>query len=304
MTRTSRRSRALLLAGIASLALSSCGIVGNPSEAFSVDGTAFPRKDLNSLVKALADADQLTVVNEVAQSKDLLGILEVVIQYRAGKRMLEQMGKPVTDADLKAVREKAVSQLPPSMPSNVVDLLVDINATGQALDKFPAPAAADLEKMYSSDPASTGFLCVREITVATQDEARAVVDGLGEGQKFEDLARKHSIDKRTKDNGGAVLSGTGLPCQGVSRVAADESAGPALVRALIDTKPGTSTGVVKAGNTWKVAVHRPYQEVKDALASGMKDTPGRSLTAGVLATADIKVNSAYGTWNPATAKVE
>ena len=53
-----------------------------------------------------------------------------------------------------------------------------------------------------------------------------------------------------------------------------------------------------------MAVHRPWDEVKSDLMTSLSAAPGRSLISGVLATADIRVNSVYGTWNTATSRVE
>lgn len=304
MTRTSRRSRVLLAVGAAALALSSCGIVGNPSNAFSVDGVAYSRSDLNTLVKSLAAMDQLIVVNEVAQSKDLLGILEVVIQYRAAERLLELRGTPVTEAERKAIRDQAAPQMPQSMPARIVDLLVDISATGQALDKIAVPTTDELKKMYEGHPASTGMLCAREITVRTQEEARDVVDQLAGGARFEDLARKVSVAKTAKETGGAVLTGTGEPCMTVPQAGAGTKLGGTLTRALLSTEVGANTGVVQDAKGWHVAVHRPFAEVSTSLTGQLKDKPGRTLADGMLATADIQVNPVYGTWNPVSAKVE
>ena len=304
MTRTLRRSRALLAAGIASLVLCSCGIVSNPSQAFSVDGSSFSRNDLNDLVKSLAQVDQLTIVNQIAQSKDLLGILDVVVQYRTAKRLLETRGTPVTDAERAAIRSQAVSQLPTSMPANTVDLLVDISATGKALDKIKEPTPSELEAMYAAKPASTGMLCVREITVASAESAKDVVDQLAEGAKFADVARKVSRTKNAKETGGNVLTGAGVPCMSVPQAGANTALGETVVRSLLHTPVGSNTGVVRDAKGWHVAEHRPFAEIRDSLVAGLKETPGRSFATGLLATADIKVNSVYGTWNPVTAKVE
>lgn len=294
----------LIATGIASIVLSSCGLVSNPGNAFSVDGTSFSRDDLNSLVKELAKADQLTVVNQVAQSKDLLGIMDVVIQYRTAKRLLETRGTPVTDAEREKIRDDAASQLPQSMDPGTVDLLVDISATGRALDKIQAPTPAELESMYLATPASTGYLCVREITVRSQETAKDVVDQLADGKKFEDLARKLSVTKNASTTGGAVLSGTGLPCLTVPAAGAEPALGETVVRALLATKVGSNTGVIRDSAGWHVAEHRPFADVKDSLLASLKDTPGRAYASGLLATADIKVNALYGRWNPVTAKVE
>ena len=305
MTPTSRRSRATAFAiGLASVLLSSCGIVGDSSEAFSVDGNPYPRSGLNDLVRALSEANQLNIVKDQADGKDVRAVVNVMVQYRSGARVLEKLGRPVTKADRDAIASEVSSQMPPTMPRNVVDLLVDINATGLAIDKITALTEAQLKSTYESSPASTGALCIREITVPTRDQAVEVLDRLAGGARFADLAAKVSTSNGTKSKGGAVTGSSGEACMQVAAVAAEPSVGAAVVRAMLATPVDRTSGIVRDGAGWHVAVHRPFAEIKDSLGALVSGQPGRALVAGVLATADIRVNPVYGTWDPVTAKVE
>lgn len=286
------------------MVLASCGIVGDQSQAFSVDGSGYSRDGLNALVKALAAANQLTVAKDLADGDDVRSVVNVMVQYKSGERVLAGLGKSITDADRDAVLAGLTAQLPPGMDPGVVSLLVDISATGQALDKVAAPSETELKAMYEASPASTGMLCIRELSVKTREQAVDVVRQLDEGADFAALARKVSLSKSTKTDGGAVTSAFGNPCQAIPATGEAKNVGDALTRELLRTSAGANTGIVQAGAGWRIAVHRPFAEIKDELVSAVSERPGRMLMAGVMATSDIRINPVYGTWNPVAAKVE
>ena len=304
MTRTLRRPRAILAPVLLAAAVSSCGVISNTSDAFSVDGRSFSREDLNGLVRALSEAHQVTVLNNQADGKDIRSVATVLIQYRSGVRVLDKLGTPVTDADRKAIQAEVASQLPTTMSKEVVDLLVDINATGRALDKVPKPTETQLESMYSTLPASTGVLCVRQLTVKTREQAVAAVDEINSGKSFASVAARVSTDKITRTAGGAVTGSSGEPCIAVALASVDKSLGTTVTRELLRTGAEGTTGIIQDAKGWHVAMHRPFAEIKTALTAVFASQPGRAMTAGVLATADITVNPVYGTWNPVTTKVE
>jgi hypothetical protein len=71
----------------------------------------------------------------------------------------------------------------------------------------------------------------------------------------------------------------------------------------VAAKPGVPTGPTKSSFGWHIILSHPYDEVKDSVASVLKENPGAALLAGFMATSDITLNSAYGTWVSATAKI-
>lgn len=304
MTRSPRRPRALAAAALACIALSSCGVINSNSRAFSIDGSDYPKDRINALVRMLSQANQLTVVNDQVDGKDIRSVLNVMIQYKSGQHVLENLGKPVTNAQRQKITSSIQGQLPPGVSKDIVDMLADINATGTALDALPAPTEIELRAIYESSPATTGLLCIREITVKTRELARSVVDQLAAGARFSDLAAKVSASKSTKTQGGAVTGASGEPCLTVPNAAAAPTVGNALALALLHTPAGANTGIVHDPAGWHVAVHRPFDEVKDTVLAAYASRPGRMLSAGVLSTSDISVNPVYGTWNPVSAKVE
>ena len=296
MTRTASRLTAVLSVAMAGI-LASCGAVTSPSAAFSIDGASYSRDDVNGLLQALDSLQELNVTNGVAPTGDVAEIVSVMVQYRAGAAVLEKWGTPVSDADRKQLESQLMASIPPTVPDKVKRLLIDINATGRAVNTVKAPAAAEVEAMYASSPASTGHMCIRLVTLGSRDDARAMIDAVNDGGDFASLATKNGA----KD-GGVVTGGNDNVC--VAIAALNTSIGAVAVRALLDAPVGRPTEAFEDEEGWHVAVHRPFDEIKSALGTALASESGQHLTYGLLATADVRVNSVYGTWNRVTARVE
>jgi hypothetical protein len=276
--------------------LSSCSAVTSSSDAFSIDGASYSRDDVNGLLEALVELQELNVANGLAPTGDVAEILSVMIQYRAGAAVLEKWGTPVSDAERTQLESQLMASIPSTVPDGVKRLLIDINATGKAVGSVKAPAAAELESMYAGSPASTGHLCIRLVTLASRDDARAMIDAVNEGGEFAALAAKNGAP-----DGGIVTGGNDNACIPVSSL--NTRIGAAAVRALIDAPVGRPTEAFEDEEGWHVAIHRPVDEIKADLVAALASEAGQHLTYGLLATADVRVNSVYGTWNRATARV-
>jgi len=289
------------LAAVAAVSLSgllaSCGAVQSSSEAFSVNGESYSREDVSGLLDGLVLLQQLNAPNGVAPAADVAEIISVMIQYRAGAAVLEDWGTPVTDAERAQAAGPLTAQLPPGISEGVKDLLVDLNLTGKAVDAVKTPSAAEVETMYSAAPASTGHLCIRLATLKSAGAARDMIDAVNGGGDFAALATKSGAE-----DGGIVTGGNGSPCLTLDAMRA--RLGGTAVGALISSPSGRPTEAFEDEDGWHVAVHRPWDEIKSDLMTSLSAAPGRSLISGVLATADIRVNSVYGTWNTATSRVE
>lgn len=296
MTRRASRLTAVLSVAVAGL-LASCGAVSSPSAAFSIDGASYSRDDVNGLLQALVVLQELNVANGVAPTGDVAEIVSVMVQYRAGAAVLEKWGTPVSDADRKQLESQLMASLPPTVDDKVKRLLIDINATGRAVSTVKAPPAAEVEAMYGSSPASTGHMCIRLVTLESRDDARAMIDAVNDGGDFASLATKSGAAA-----GGVVAGGNDNDCVAISSLNA--RIGTTAVRALLDAPVGRPTEAFEDEEGWHVAVHRPYEEVKSDLGTALASQSGQHLTYGLLATADVRVNSVYGAWNRATARVE
>lgn len=296
MTRTASRLTAVLSVALAGL-LASCGAVPSSSAAFSIDGASYSRDDVNGLLKALVVLQELNVTNGVAPTGDVAEIVSVMVQYRAGAAVLEKWGTPVSDADRKQLESQLMASLPKDVDDKVKRLLIDINATGRAVSTVKAPPAAEVEAMYGSSPASTGHMCIRLATLESRDAARSMIDAVNDGGDFATLATKNG-----ETAGGVVTGGNGNDCVPISSLS--NLIGPRAVTALFDAPVGRPTEAFEDEEGWHVAVHRPYDEIKADLGAALNSTAGQHLTYGLLATADVRVNSVYGTWNRVTARVE
>lgn len=71
----------------------------------------------------------------------------------------------------------------------------------------------------------------------------------------------------------------------------------------VDAKAGVPTGPIKSSFGWHIILSHPFSEVNKSIASVLSTNTGDSLLAGFMASSDISVNSTYGTWVNATAKL-
>ena len=288
------------MAVIAAVALGACGAVTPSGEAFSVDGTSFSRQEMNALTSDLVKVGQIPGTNGGIGSKDMAGIASTMIQYTAGKQVLDKSGVTIDAADVATARGQLGASELTGLSKDTIDLLSQFSAMGKAFDRIKIPA--DVERMYDRSPASTGVLCVSEITVATEDDARGVLDRLASGESFAKVASATTLNKEFKATSGNVEDANGSSCFTLGYLL--PKLGQALLGALYRTSVGTPTNPVQDESGWHVAVHRPWSEISADHAAALADRTGRQLLAGFLATADIRVNSTYGTWNPVLAQVE
>ena len=163
-----------------------------------------------------------------------------------------------------------------------------------------APSAADLKKLYNKAPASAGVLCLSHILVKTKAEADKALKQIADGAKFADVAKKVSIEPAAKTSGGSLANGDEA-CNSLESL--QQSFDGDFMVGAVAAKPGVPTGPTKSSFGWHIILSHPYDEVKDSVSSVLKENPGAALLAGFMATSDITLNSAYGTWVAATAKI-
>ena len=137
MTKTSPRPRRTIAAAfVAALLLGSCSTFTSSSSAFSIDGENYSKDDLNGLVDNLIVANQLTAPGGVAAAKDLVAIVSVMVQYRAGSHVLKENGGSVTEA----ARSAAAAQLELPVCQRVAALEDELIARGHGDDDVSALA--------------------------------------------------------------------------------------------------------------------------------------------------------------------
>src|SRR5262249_31786254 len=155
-------------------------------------------------------------------------------------------------------------------------------------------------RRYEQRPADLGVVCIRQVVVPTEAEARAVADQIAGGAKIEDLATARSTDKATKAKGGALESTSGGACvPGYDPDQVDSR----IVVAGADAAPGDVVGPFQGPGGWYVVQPRPYGEISKDLAALFAQSAGDLLYFGYLTGADVRISPLYGRWDPLTTSV-
>lgn len=304
MTKTSLTRRILPLLATSALGLTACGsssVVSSASDAFTVNGTGYSKDELNSVVDVLIEAGQLTKQNDTVAKSDLTPIIQVMVKYEAYKQFIEKFGVKETAANRAKMTEQAsAAEGFTTYPKQLQDLLINLNLASVTTAGMKVPSAGDLEKMYNKAPASAGVLCLSHILVKTKAEAEKVLKELDGGAKFADVAKAKSIEPAAKTSGGSLANGEEA-CSPLASL--QESFDGDFMVGAVAAKAGVPTGPVKSSFGWHIILSHPYSEVSKSIASVLSTNAGDALLAGYMATSDISVNSTYGTWVNATAKL-
>ena len=304
MTKTSLTRRILPLLAVSILGLTACGsssVVTSPSDAFTINGEGYSKDDLNELIDVLVDLGQITKQNGTIPKADMDSTLQVMVKYQSYLQFAKKNNLEESAANRSKVEEQAsADENFASYPKPLQDLLVNLNLASLTTSEMKAPTAGDLEKLYNKAPASAGVLCLSHILVKTKAEADTALKQIADGAKFADVAKKVSIEPAAKTSGGSLANGEEA-CNSLESL--QQSFDGDFMVGAVAAKPGVPTGPTKSSFGWHIILSHPYDEVKDSVASVLKENPGAALLAGFMATSDITLNSAYGTWVSATAKI-
>lgn len=287
---------AVALAGL----LSGCGIV-RPTAA-TVDGVRISRDEVETTLRDLAEVGQVSLVGGIAPGDSVRGVLGALIQAEATRQLLAARGEAVTNADREAARDgmEAAGQLG-TAPTHLETLVLDINSAIAARGRLAAPGDDEARATYDRAPAALGALCLRHLVVGSRDRARELLDELRGGADFADVAAAHSDEPAAATTGGALEGPTGR-CIALRELWS--SFDPDFVAGALAARAGVPSDPVRSSFGWHVILVRPYEEVADDLRAATAEDPGAALLDGLLATADITVDSAYGRWNPAAGRVD
>lgn len=304
MTKTTLTRRLLPLLAVSILGLTACGsssVVTSPSDAFTINGEGYSKDDLNTLIEMLVDLGQITKQNGTIPKADMDSTIQVLVKYEsylqfAKKNNLEETAENRTKVEEQAGADENFA----SYPKSLQDLLVNLNVASLTTSEMKKPSAGDLEKLYNKAPASAGVLCLSHILVKTKAEADKALKQVSDGAKFADVAKKVSIEPAAKTSGGSLANGEEA-CNPLESL--QQSFDGDFMVGAVAAKPGVPTGPIKSSFGWHIILSHPYSEVKDSVSSVLNENPGAALLAGFMATSDITVNSTYGTWVGATAKI-
>lgn len=303
-SRQYRRAFVATLALSTSLVLASCSAVSDSSAVATVNGTKISRADYEELAQDLLDAKQFNPdANGNITASDSRILIAALTQFAALSEFLELNDESITEADRAGIIDSIQPDDPYfTWPKELQDLSINLSAINGPLSRIPAPAESELKSLYEKSPLATGQLCMRHILVETDVEARSALKKLADGGDFAELALKVSIDKAANEDGGALLGGNGGACAPLTEL--QGAYDPAFLLGAMSAKVGVATGPVKSSFGYHIILLRPYEEVASSLSENLTSNPGSVLAAGYVATSEISVNSKYGTWNRATAKVE
>jgi parvulin-like peptidyl-prolyl isomerase len=304
VTKTSLTRRILPLLAVSILGLTACGsasVVTSPSDAFTINGEGYSKDDLNALIDVLVDLGQITKQNGTIPKADMDSTLQILVKYQSYLQFAEKNNLKETAANRTKVEEQAgADENFSSYPKTLQELLVNLNLASLTTSEMKKPSAGDLEKLYNKAPASAGVLCLSHILVKTKAEADKALKQVSDGAKFADVAKEVSIEPAAKTSGGSLANGEEA-CNPLESL--QQSFDGDFMVGAVAAKPGVPTGPIKSSFGWHIILSHPYSEVKDSVSSVLNENPGAALLAGFMATSDITLNSTYGTWVGATAKI-
>ncbi len=173
-----------LVAGL-SLALAGTIAMAAPT-AVTVNGKTISAQEQEKIIKQVVANGQKRTPELEMQVRNQL-IQQQVLLQEAGRLKLAQK------ADVKDAINNAKNQ-------------VLVNALVADIAKKNPVKDADVKKFYEEQKKAYGEreYKISVITVKTEADAKKVVDDLKDGDDFEKVAKKYSIDKSTKDQGGKI----------------------------------------------------------------------------------------------------
>ncbi len=279
--------------------VASCGSTSN--SAAEMGGTKISRDELELTITELSDAGQTPVVDGEIPGDTARSVLTALLQGAAADVILKKYGQEITKADRDEIAV-SVSQNTDTteFTEHLKNLIIELNAGGLALGRVSAPDAETAAKMYDKAPASLGVMCVRHLVVKEEAKAKEALAKVLGGADFAEVAGEYSIEPNAKESGGA-LSGEKNACMLLSEY--QNSFDPDFTAGALLAKPGVATGPVKSSFGYHIILIRPFVEVATDISALLEANAGVLLLNGYLATTKIKVDSAYGRWNPASGTI-
>ncbi len=296
-----RRLSLIAVALLAGTALAGCSTIEKSSDAFRVNGVAFPLSDFEQLTEDLTSAGQITPdANGLLSGDDARSVLNSLIRGRAAEQFLTTIDDSVTDED----RQKALASIPEGAVDSWSELLkstsLELNSLQYAFERVKVPSEDVVQAMYEKQPALTGVLCLSHILVESLDVATKVIADLDKGGDFTEIAKSTSTEPAAKDSGGKLDEGADT-C--FTLPALQEQFDADFMDAAIPGRSGMFIGPVRTQFGYHVIIHRPWDEVGDAVMKRLTENSASLLAIGYLASSDVWVNSQFGTWSTAKSAV-
>jgi parvulin-like peptidyl-prolyl isomerase len=201
------RTRLLLSLAVLGALVAGCGTATGPGAAATVDGTDIPRERLETAVRELtADATDL----EPSERNQLVAdtqrqVLGFLIEAQVIMDLAAERGVEVSDDEVQDRFEQDVEQF-----GGEEALGQQLRGAGLTVELYrevllPASLRLDTLRDELADGIETEDVetrTTRHILVETEDEAQDILDELGDGADFAELAQERSIDPGSGAQGG------------------------------------------------------------------------------------------------------
>ena len=271
--------------------------------AFTINGESYSQEELNAVVEGYVEAKLITKQNGTIPKATMNLVLNEVVYLRSLVQFAKKNNLEEDPAD-RALVESQIESDPEvaAYPKALKNYLINFTVAQRTAYRIKKPSAREIEKLYNKAPASTGVLCLSHILVKTKAQAAKALKQINDGTKFADVAKKVSIDG-SKTSGGSLADGE-EPCRSLESMQ-DGQRGfiSDFMVGAVAAKPGVPTQPVKTEYGWHIILSHPYSEVKKSVSTVFNENPAAALIAAFITTSDITVNSAYGTWVSAIAKM-
>ena len=286
---------------IAALALTLAACSSSDDTAATVNGEEIPA----SLVEAFAggpDADAATV------SQALATLIQWSITEQAAAEQFsyaptddeiqDQVDEIVAQAGVGSLEELADGEGVPEevLRRYILQLMVQDAVTAEFESSLPAPGDDAVSTELTDNEANWTFVCTTHLLVETEDEARAALERIENGEAFADVAADVSTDTASAVQGGD------LGCSAASGFVEP------FAQAAMTAELGTPTGPVESQFGFHVLVvsSRELATADDVRSSLLSDAVLAAADAWFLevtSAADVEVGDGFGTWvtepNPA-----
>jgi parvulin-like peptidyl-prolyl isomerase len=286
---------------IAALALTLAACSSSDDTAATVNGEEIPA----SLVEDFAggpDADAATV------SQALATLIQWSITEQAAAEQFsyaptddeiqDQVDEIVAQAGVGSLEELADGEGVPEevLRRYILQLMVQDAVTAEFESSLPAPGDDAVSTELTDNEANWTFVCTTHLLVETEDEARAALQRIENGEAFADVAADVSTDTASAVQGGD------LGCSAASGFVEP------FAQAAMTAELGTPTGPVESQFGFHVLVvsSRELATADDVRSSLLSDAVLAAADAWFLevtSAADVEVGDGFGTWvtepNPA-----
>lgn len=306
----------LVLAALVVMLTACGGTGGDPSVAASVDGAVITVSELQERFDAIASTDRYEAETAQAdpvqlEQQVLAQLLTQMIQQRLLTVAAADRGIEVTDADVAERLDELIAAEIGGREAYEALLVeqgltqADVDAQVRALllqellaESLGADVTVDEAAVQAAYEQQFSTPTVRHILVATEEEARQVLDRLAAGEDFTDLAAEVSQDPGSGAQGGEL----GPLVQGRFVAPFEEAA--------LAAEPGEVVGPVQTEFGWhviEVLAPPPLEDVRADLEASLRQQQAQgdaqALTQEIAIAAEVEVNPRFGRWDASTGQV-